>query len=152
MIIKPPHAFKHILLPKAFIAGSIEMGLVDDWQAKVCRALDSEEVCLLNPRRDAWDSSWEQTLENPNFVQQVDWEMDALITSQVVLMYFHPATKAPITLLELGLGANNRQLIVCCPEGFWRKGNVDMVCRKFGVSQVPDLDALIRAGRRNLYG
>jgi hypothetical protein len=24
-------------------------------------------------------------------------------------------------------------MLVCCPEGFWRKGNVDIVCEKYNV-------------------
>ena len=57
-----------------------------------------------------------------------------------------PGTKSPITLLELGLhaGKNPQKLVVCCPDGYWRKGNVDIVCRRCGVRQVPTLDDLVR--------
>jgi len=34
-------------------------------------------------------------------------------------------------------------MIVCCPEDFWRKGNVDIVCERYGVDQVDTLDELI---------
>jgi hypothetical protein len=57
-------------------------------------------------------------------------------------MYFDPATKSPISLLELGLFAKTGKLIVCCSEGFWRKGNVDIVCKRYGVMQVENLDKL----------
>ena len=47
-------------------------------------------------------------------------------------MYFSPGTKSPISLLELGLIVNSDTLvIVYCPDGFWRKGNVDIVCDKY---------------------
>ena len=35
--------------------------------------------------------------------------------------------RAPITLLELGLFARSGKLIVCCPDGYWRKGNIEVV-------------------------
>jgi hypothetical protein len=75
----------------------------------------------------------------------VEWELDALDAADVVLMYFAPETKSPITLLEMGIHAvqNPAKMIVCCPEGFWRKGNVDIVCSRYNVVQVETLDALI---------
>jgi hypothetical protein len=48
-------------------------------------------------------------------------------------MNFLPDTKSPISLLELGLYASSGKMLVCCPEGFWRKGNVDIVCEKYNV-------------------
>jgi hypothetical protein len=36
-----------------FLAGSIEMGRAEPWQADVERVLADEEVVILNPRRDA---------------------------------------------------------------------------------------------------
>jgi len=58
-------------------------------------------------------------------------------------MYFDPNTKSPISLLELGLHANSGKMIVCCPKGFWRKGNVDIVCERYDVPVVCDIDSLI---------
>ncbi len=55
-------------------------------------------------------------------------------------MYFDPNTKSPISLLELGLYAASDKLTVCCPEGFWRKGNVDIVCERYGVEQVDTIE------------
>lgn len=61
-------------------------------------------------------------------------------------MYFDPSTKSPISLLELGiLTANPNKLLVCCPEGFWRKGNVDVVCRKYNIHQINDKDSFFKA-------
>lgn len=58
-------------------------------------------------------------------------------------MYFAPKTKAPITLLELGLFAASKKLLVCCPEGFWRKGNVDIVCHKYNIPMYQTLSDLL---------
>ena len=74
--------------------------------------------------------------------------MDDLV---YVEAYPEPDTKAPITLLELGLFAGSGKLIVCCPAGFWRKGNVEVVCRRFGVPMVADLDALAVAVHERIF-
>jgi hypothetical protein len=58
-------------------------------------------------------------------------------------MYFDPTTKSPISLLELGLHARTGKLIVCCPEPFWRKGNVDIVCKSYDITQVENIEEVI---------
>ena len=62
--------------------------------------------------------------------------------ADLIAMYFAPQSQAPITLLELGLNASAGKLIVCCPDGYWRKGNVDLVCRWHSIPTVPTLAAL----------
>jgi len=34
-------------------------------------------------------------------------------------------------------------MIVICPEGFWKKGNVDIVCERYKVKQVEKLEEAI---------
>jgi hypothetical protein len=134
--------------PRLFLAGSIEMGAAEDWQTRLTgKLLESGIGCdILNPRRDDWDSSWRQSIDDPQFSEQVRWELNAMERSDVICFYFSPGTQSPITLLELGLWARDcghTTKIVCCPDGFWRKGNVDVVCDRYGgMVQVPDLDAL----------
>ena len=127
-----------------FLAGSIEMGTAEKWQDKICKALEDTKILILNPRRDDWDSTWIQSIENPQFNEQVTWELDAMSNSDVIAMYFDPNTKSPITLLELGLHSLENKLIVCCPEGFWRKGNVDIVCARYGIPQVNTIEELVK--------
>lgn len=127
---------------KVFLAGSIEMGKAVNWQTELVEAFkDREDVIFYNPRRDDWDSSWVQSEDNLQFNEQVNWELNALEDADIVVFYFDPATKSPITLMELGLMAGNpenaRKCIVCCPEGFWRKGNVDVLCSKFFINKHP---------------
>ncbi len=149
-IIKPPAAISKVNPKKRvriFLAGSIEMGKAEDWQSRITNSLNkfntSQDIVVFNPRRDDWDSSWEQTFENPQFNQQVNWELNALEQSDIIIMYFSPETKSPISLLELGLFARSGKLLVCCPEGFWRKGNVDIVCEKYSVSNFDSLENLL---------
>jgi hypothetical protein len=116
-----------------FLAGSIEMGVAEDWQTKVGKYLDDRKVTVFNPRRAGWDSSWKQEKSNPQFFEQVSWELAALEMASCIFLYFDPATKSPISLLELGIFAHSKKLVVGCPDGFYRKGNVDIVCERYGI-------------------
>ena len=69
--------------------------------------------------------------------------MSALDKAKKIVIYFDKDTKSPITLLELGLYANSKKICVCCPDGFWRKGNVEIVCNKYGVLMVDTIDKLV---------
>ncbi|NEO86478.1 MAG: hypothetical protein F6J87_19790 [Spirulina sp. SIO3F2] len=150
-VIKPPTPLPHSFdAPSVFLAGSIAMGQAVDWQAQVARSLQGEDLILLNPRRDDWDATWEQRSRNPVFRAQVEWELAAQAQATLIMMYFAPQTQAPITLLELGLFAASGKLIVCCPEGFWRQGNVEIVCQRYGVPMVASLAELVVAVRQQL--
>ena len=131
-----------------FLAGSIDMGKADNWQKKVVAELEinlpDRDIVILNPRRDIWDTSWVQNIDHLQFREQVDWELDALNNADIIPMVFLKGTVSPIALLELGLHITDDKLIVYCEEGYWRKGNVDIVCNNYVVSQVSSLDALVR--------
>lgn len=133
-----------------FLAGSIEQGKAMPWQDKIVQELTNFPCTLLNPRRKEWDASWIQSIDNPMFKEQVDWELTALEKAAIIVVYFDPATKAPITLLELGLYAQSGKLLVCCPNGYWRKGNVDIVCQRYGIPQLANLDTLIEKLKTHL--
>jgi len=145
-VIKAPHSIAKNYNRRGkriFLAGTIEMGNSEDWQSQVEEALINTGYTLLNPRRDEWDSSWEQKIENPQFYQQVNWELDALDKSEIIIMNLLPDSKSPISLLELGLYANSGKLLVCCPEGFWRKGNVEVVCERYDIPLYDNLEELL---------
>jgi hypothetical protein len=146
--VKAPDDYSGITGKKTiFLAGSIEMGKAENWQERLVSALRHLDALVLNPRRGQWNASWEQSIDNPDFRQQVEWELNALERADLVIMYFAPETRSPISLLELGVCAAKKpdNLIVCCPEGFWRKGNVDIVCHRFGVRQVPAIVDLVKS-------
>jgi hypothetical protein len=140
-----------------FLGGSIEMGTAVDWQRQLCTDLNEYPLVVLNPRRADWDAAWKQSIDNPVFNEQVTWELDALDCAKYVVFYFDPATKSPITLMELGIQAEQQQyansdktVIVCCPEGFWRKGNVDILCERYGIQLVDSYPKLVEAIKNEL--
>jgi hypothetical protein len=151
-VFYPPYSTNESLKQKfrIFLAGSIEMGTADNWQEKFIKNLDSEiskehseEICIFNPRRADWDNTWIQSIENPYFSQQVNWELENLERATHIIMYFQPGTQSPISLLELGLHAKSGKLIVISPTGFWRKGNIDILCNKLGIIQEENLESAI---------
>lgn len=139
--IKAPQTYLPTgIFPSVFLAGSIEMGEADLWQGRVVEAMrawlvqDTLQAVLYNPRRDDWDSSWDQTVHDHNFNEQVNWELDQLAKANIVFFNFDPKTMSPITLLELGLCIGwNKKLVVVCPPDYMRCGNVRITCMRAGV-------------------
>lgn len=125
------------------------MGVAEQWQSKVIQCFPFH-VDFYNPRRDDWDSSWKQDMNCAQFFEQVTWELDHLAKVDLIYMYFDADTKSPISLLELGLYASSGKLIVCCPEGFWRKGNVDVVCQYYNIPVYTDFATSLCALKRLL--
>lgn len=155
--IKSPFPFKEHLAGKytIFLGGSIEMNRAERWQDRVVKEFKKKKkyhkLVLLNPRRDDWDSSWSQdpTPGTP-FNEQVIWEMDAQDNSDLIVYYFDPDTIAPITLLELGAYGGRTdffapRVVVCCPDGYFRKGNVVLFCQKFNIRLTESVEDLISA-------
>lgn len=130
-------AKRNTKMSSIFLAGTIDMGNSVDWQENTLQLINSFRPMrynIFNPRRKDWDSSWEQKYENPQFYQQVQWEMNAIKEADYVLVYFASGSQSPITLLELGiLTATPKKVVVVCEDGFWRKGNVEIVCDLYGI-------------------
>lgn len=147
-VIYPPEPFDFKQPPEppvVFLAGSIDMGSAEDWQQKIIDDLSDVPCVLLNPRRKDWDSSWKQDIENPKFKEQVEWELKGLEQATFIALCLTEKSKAPISLLELGLHVIGRRMLVFCPDGFWRKGNVDVVCRRYGVPVFENFEDFTRS-------
>ena len=101
---------------------------------------------MLDPRRDDWDASWVQRASDARFAAQTAWELDQQARADVVAFYLDPATEAPVSLLELGLATRRpgKDVVVCCPDGFERKGNVEIVCERMKVPLVETLERLVQ--------
>lgn len=144
-IIKPPAPLpENSQKPVVFLAGSIDMGKAEPWQTEVETHFASHDWILLNPRRDTWDASWKQSIENPVFRAQVEWELAGLEMADLILMYFAPHSQSPITLLEMGLFAKSQKLWVCSPPGFWRRGNLEVISQHCGIPLYEDLPTMLQ--------
>jgi Nucleoside 2-deoxyribosyltransferase like len=145
-IIYPPNPIPPSSI-SIFLAGTIDMGNSADWQQMFIENItpfcESKEIVILNPRRKAWNNDWLQSIDNEPFREQVEWELDGLEQATYIVLFLEKNSKSPISLLELGLFADSQKLLVCCENGFWRKGNVDIVCQRKGIKMFDNLEAII---------
>lgn len=141
-VIKPPTKFKK----RIFIAGSIEQGTAEDWQP-LAEAAFSPYAIVLNPRRDQWNAALHQDISEPVFNEQVNWELDGIEVCDTFFFYLDPNTKSPITLAELGIVYERKRLLndvyvtVVCPRGFWRRGNIQIMCHRVNIPLFDTFDA-----------
>ena len=154
-VITAPEALLEVIpgLPCIFLAGSIEQDKAVNWQQRVISQLGDLNGTILNPRRVEWDASWNE--DDPRFIEQVNWELSAMRRADIIMMHFEPDTMSPITLLELGLYHDSGKLYVSCPKGYWRRGNVRIVCASSWVRVHDSLQELLETVRdvvkRNYY-
>jgi hypothetical protein len=119
-----------ILHQAVFLAGSTK----GTWRQDIKAALSRYAVTILDPYREDWEVVFKhEERRYPPFRHQVDWELDMQERASVVVVYFHPDTQAPVSLLELGLSVGRRKTVVVCPAGYWKRGNVQVVCDRYGV-------------------
>lgn len=138
--------------PKSvFLAGTTSTVDGHNWRELVTTALFAEPLTIYNPYRKDWDSSWREDIDFAPFREQVEWELDKQEKADIIVLYFDPATQAPISLLELGLCARiPGKAIVLCPDGYPKRGNVQVLCRKYGVEMVDNVDELKEAIMKRL--
>lgn len=150
LVYTPPTNALPGLGPSIFLAGSIEMGKAIKWQEDIIESLKDTECIIYNPRRLDWDPTWSQKKDNPKFNEQVCWEVKHILMADVVVFYFQPGTChaeistqfSPISLWELGLVSKEKKkkIIICCPEGFYRKGNLDIYSSLFNFIATENLE------------
>ncbi len=119
-----------------FLAGSINQGVTADWQSDMAAIFDKRGYMVLNPRREEWDASWVQSIDNPHFKEQVEWELSGLANSSFVFFYFHGDNMSPISLFELGYVINHprpKKIIVVADEDYQRRGNLEVVCKRHSI-------------------
>ena len=106
-----------------FLAGTTTKVDAIDWRVALAASLSETNITVYNPYRVDWDNTWREDVNFPPYRQQVEWELDKQEKADMVVIYFHPATQAPISLLELGLCARKPgKAIVLCPQGYWKTG------------------------------
>lgn len=139
--VKPPAAWRKDKFT-VFLAGAIDGGTAAPWQRYVAEHLAAYDIVILNPLRDDWDSSWDQSIENPQFREQVAWEQRGLREADFRVFVFLDDSKAPITLLELGENLDQPGA-VCCEPNYYRKGNVDITCALNNMPVFESLNGMI---------
>lgn len=123
-----------------FLAGTIDMGNSENWQAALVETFSSSEgrYILYNPRRDTFTNTPEE------MDYQVNWELDHLEKSQIIIMNILGSSKSPVTLLEMGLFMKSGKLLVACEPDYYRHANVLLTCARYNVPLYPSLQSLIQ--------
>ncbi|KAM3431573.1 hypothetical protein NHJ13734_007229 [Beauveria thailandica] len=136
-----------------FFAGTTSKIDSTDWRDTLAALLSAHPITIYNPYRADWDSTWREDIDFAPYREQVEWELDKQEKADTVIVYFHPATQAPISLLEFGLSAPTPgKVIVLCPEGYWKRGNVQIVCQKYGIEVAGSIEELGSAIVKRLPG
>ena len=123
-----------------FLAGTIDMGNSENWQVALVETFSSSEgrYILYNPRRDTFTNTPEE------MEYQVNWELDHLEKSQIIIMNILGSSKSPVTLLEMGLFMKSGKLLVACEPDYYRHANVLLTCARYNVPLYPSLQSLIQ--------
>ncbi|KAF2112493.1 hypothetical protein BDV96DRAFT_454669, partial [Lophiotrema nucula] len=149
---KPHPKFQHCNPPDTpvyqnelslFLAGSIEMGKAIAWQRDMCNRMQHLPITIANPRRGYWDPKAKPQPNDEGFRRQVQWELAALEKADVICFFFDVKTMSPVTMMELGLWAKSKKIVVCCGDGFWRRGNVHITCERYEVPCVDDYSEMV---------
>lgn len=134
-----------------FLAGTIDMGNSEDWQHDIIEQLKEiaesnkdrienkdGSIHIYNPRRKEGFSDDKAEQE-----YQINWELDHLEQCNIIVMNILPNSKSPISLMELGLFARSKKLVVICPEKFYRYDNVRIVCERYKVKLYNDINVFM---------
>ncbi|OIW25420.1 hypothetical protein CONLIGDRAFT_93079 [Coniochaeta ligniaria NRRL 30616] len=132
-----------------FLAGTTT---APEWREALVASLSHQPITIINPLRRDWDSTWREDETFEPFREQVQWELDMQEKSSLVVVYFGPDTDAPISLLEFGLCARlNKGLVVCHPN-YRKRGNVQIICRRYNIRVMDSFDGLAEAVIDKLVG
>lgn len=130
--------------PSVYLAGSVTKPV--DWRKRFIDMVRDIQlpvgVALLDPVRKDWDDTWVESLADPRFREQVEWELRSMRFADVIAVHFEPGSLAPVSLLELGLYANSGKLLIHCPDGFWKRGYVEAVASFYRIHMVESLEDL----------
>lgn len=118
-----------------FLAGTIDNGDSKNWQFEfIDKILEkehnrSEQLVIFNPRRNTWNKN---ATEDQQYAQ-IDWEFTALHAADYIIMNLLPDSKSPINLLELGLFADKKKLIIICPREFYKYVNIAYIAKAYNL-------------------
>ena len=143
-IIKSPNNTDNILGTTVFLGGTIDNGNSVDWQEEFANHFIHDDVTFLNPRREKWLSGVAQTIDDPIFNEQLEWESWNLENADIIVINLLADSKSIISVAELAeYGAKGKNVVVCCPKEFWRNGNVEFLCKKFKLPLFRDVNIMI---------
>ena len=145
IIITPETENQESKNKSVFLAGTIDNGDSLNWQDKtIIELINLGFDCdIYNPRREHWNSN----SSVDDLINQIKWEQDHLDKADMIVMVLLDDSKSPISLLELGLYAKSKKIVVFCTTNFYRWDNVRLTCDKYHIELIQDLNPLIIANK-----
>lgn len=124
-----------------FFAGTIDNGDSINWQEELSKLLEQLNVNIYSPRC----LNWNPNCTKNEIVNQIKWEQKHLDNSDMIIMVLLDNSKSPISLLELGLYAKSKKIIVFCTDKFYRYDNVQLTCEKYNIPLInsTDIDIIV---------
>ena len=136
-----------------FLGGSIEMDKAEQWQQRFIDGLRNKmnskihgvlkNIYIFNPRRENWDITIKQSITDPVFYQQVNWELDYLEKAEYRVFYFAENTLSPVSLLEYGKFFDYENTYVAAHPNYNRIGNLQIFCHRHGIRLHQSVDDLV---------
>ena len=123
-----------------FLAGHTR----DDWRDQLVEYFDSEkfdDLILINPVYDDWESLGEEDPDNPKMVKQWDWEHEGLIAADLKVFNFSEHV-APVSLYELGRYQLKGKTIILVEDKNEKAGYLRWIACKYGLTTVENLKEL----------
>ncbi len=108
-----------------FLAGSMDYKLTAQWREEVMHVL-GKDTHFFDPTNKKHDTLTKKEMKN-----HIQWELDALLLSDSILLNFLPYALSPISLVELGLYVDSGKLIVICPKEFYKSEYVYTLCENY---------------------
>ncbi|KAH7129931.1 hypothetical protein B0J13DRAFT_563553 [Dactylonectria estremocensis] len=133
-----------------FLAGTTSATGEPDWRDELSKSLADQPVTIFNPKRDDWDSTWREDFSDKRWADQIQWELDMQDAASVIVVLFHRATAAPVSLAEMGMASRTGKLVACALDGYYKRGYVEAVCRKYKAPFVSTEDELRRVVKERL--
>ncbi len=112
-----------------FLAGTIDNGESTNWQKKLIDKFKNINIKIYNPRRERWNKN----ASKKEVEYQIKWEQEYLDNANLIVMVLSDNSKSPISLLELGLYATSKKILVFCTDKFYRFDNVRLTCEKYNI-------------------
>lgn len=121
-----------------FLAGSINYHLSGNWRGKVTNEME-HLVHFFDPTRIEHNEFSDFQMK-----EHIEWELNALNLSDKIILNFLPDAKSPISLVELGLYMKSSKLVVVCPDQFYQKRYVKVICEKYNTPFFNTIDKAIQ--------
>ncbi|KAF2270342.1 hypothetical protein CC78DRAFT_451341, partial [Lojkania enalia] len=93
--------------------------------------LSDLSITIFDQRSSDWHQTQRLGNSHTSSKKYLSWKLACLEEADVIALYLQPVLISSSDMLELRIYSSSGKLVVCCPEGLWRRGDVEIVCQDF---------------------